>query len=142
MLICIGVTAFTLSQFAKLIQHLLTLKYDWKFELFMVVGQLIFQLPFIYKKSFALKTDYYLNMLLVSLMGSLLLLPLLVLNHFYNISSMVNISYFFGAVVFMFFEHKRRVIKLLLPKFISYTWVLYRLIILIFIIWHWVKKLL
>ena len=69
MLICIGVTAFTLSQFAKLIQHLLTLKYDWKFELFMVVGQLIFQLPFIYKKSFALKTGYYLNMLLVSLMG-------------------------------------------------------------------------
>jgi hypothetical protein len=37
-------------------------------------------------------------------------------------------------VLLMFFEHKRRVAKLAMPVFISYTWVLYRVIILLFIL--------
>ena len=134
MLICIAVTAFTLSRYAMLIQHLLKIKYNWQFELLMVLGMLFFQYPFIYKKPKLLKLEYYFNMLLVSLMGSILLWPLLILNQFYNCSDAVNLIYFFTVVLFMFFEHKRRVAKLSMPVFISYTWVLYRFIILIFII--------
>lgn len=78
--ICIAVTALTLNQYAQLIQHLITIKYNWLFELFMVMGMLIFQYPFIYKKKLNLKLDYYYNMLLVSLTGAILLLPLLILN--------------------------------------------------------------
>lgn len=48
MLLCVVVTVATLNQFAQLIQHLIKIKYDWKFELLMVVGQLFFQLPFIF----------------------------------------------------------------------------------------------
>jgi hypothetical protein len=131
---CIGITAFTLSQYAKLIQHFLKINYNWQFELFMVLGMLIFQYPFIYKKEWSLKLNYYFNMLLVSLLGSILLWPLIIINHFYTCADAVNLIYFFTVVVIMFFEHKRRVAKLLLHVYISYTWVLYRCIILIFIL--------
>lgn len=133
-LLCIVITAASLNQFAKLIQHLITIKYDWKFELFMVAGQLVFQFPFIYKKTAEEKWDYYYNMLIVSMMGSVLLLPLIIFNHVYLLSSTLNILYFFAVVLFMFFEHKRRVYLLCMPSHISYTWVLYRFLILIFIL--------
>ena len=134
MLFCIVVTAAILNQFACLIQHLITVKYDWKFELSMVIGQLIFQLPFIFKKTVKQKTNYYFNMLIVSMIGSVMLLPLIAFNCFYLLSDLINIVYFFAVVLFMFFEHKRRVKKLEFPWYISYTWVLYRFLILIFIL--------
>ena len=134
MLLCIAITAASLNQFAKLIQHLINIKYDWKFELFMVVGQLVFQFPFIFRKTTEQKWDYYYNMLIVSMMGSILLLPLIIFNHFYLLNSTINILYFFAVVLFMFIEHKRRVYQLCLPTYISYTWVLYRFLILIFIL--------
>ena len=132
--ICIAVTVLTLNQYAQLIQHLIVIKYNWRFELLMVTGMLIFQYPFIYKKEWNLKLDYYFNMLLVSLIGSVLLIPLLILNYYADYSDIFNVVYFFIAVLIMFFEHKRRVAKLNLPLLISYTWVLYRVIILIFIL--------
>ncbi|XZF12647.1 hypothetical protein ACTHGU_12730 [Chitinophagaceae bacterium MMS25-I14] len=134
MLLFIMVTAFTLNRYAMLIQSLLRIHYDWKFELCMVLGQLLFQLPFIFKKTLAIKGRYYYNMLLVSFMGAVLLWPLLIINHLRQLSHFVNIGYFFCVVLFMFTEHRRRVKKLELPAFMSYTWVLYRLIILAFII--------
>lgn len=134
MLLCISVTAFTLSRFAHLIQHLLKIRYSWEFELFMVLGQLLFQFPFIFKQPAEKKLDYFLNMLLVSFIGSVLLWPLLAVNAFYRLEDVSNICYFFTVVFIMFVEHKRRVKKLSLPEYISYTWVLYRIIILIFIV--------
>lgn len=134
MLLCIAITSVTLNHFAKLIQHLITIRYDWKFELCMVVGQLGFQLPFIFRRTNEEKMDYYFNMLLVSMMGSVLLLPLIVVNYFYLLSTLINMICFFSVVLFMFFEHKKRVKKLSMPFYISYTWVLYRALILIFIL--------
>ena len=134
MICCIIVTAITLSCFAWYIRHLLTIDYNWLFELLMVTGMLVFQFPFIYKKPWSLKLNYYYNMLLVSLLGSILLWPLILLNTAYYRNDYLNIIYFFLVVGIMFFDHKRRVAKLSLPAFISYTWVLYRVIILIFII--------
>ena len=133
MLICIAVTVLALNQYAKLVQHLITIRYDWLFELFMVAGMLVFQYPFIHKITWARKLDYFFNMLLVSLIGAVLLFPLLVLNQYSIYSDTFNLLYFFTVVLIMFFDHKRRVTKLKLPWIISYTWVLYRLIILIFI---------
>mgnify|MGYP003555866257 CR=1 FL=1 len=132
--ICIAVTALILSLYAQLIQHLITIKYNWQFELFMVIGMLFFQYPFIYRTTWSLKLDYYFNMLLVSLTGAILLVPLLVLNHYSNCSDTFNILYFFTVVLIMFFDHKQKVAKLHLSVLISYTWVLYRVIILLFIL--------
>lgn len=132
--ICMAVTAITLSQYAQLIQHLIKIKYNWQFESGMITGMLFFQYPFIYKKMWILKLDYYFNMLLVSLIGSVLLFPLLILNFYSNYSDIFNLLYFFTVVLLMFFIHKKRVAVLKLPELISYTWVLYRFIILIIIL--------
>lgn len=134
MLFCIAITAATLNQYAKLIQDLLTIKYDWKFELFMVLGQLVFQFPFILQQSIEQKWEYYYNMLVVSALGSITLLPLIVFNHLYLLPTIINVIYFLIVVMFMFLDHKRRVSNLNLSAYISYTWVLYRFLILIFIL--------
>ncbi len=134
MFFSICIISITLSLYASFIHHLISINYNWFFELCMVTGMLLFQYPLIYKKPLSLKLDYYYNMLLVSLMGSFLLWPLVLVNTIYFRNDYMNIIYFFMVVLFMFFEHKRRVAKLLLPVYISYTWVLYRLVILFFII--------
>jgi hypothetical protein len=134
MLICITITAFTLSQYALLIQYLINITYTWYFELFMVLGMLLFQYPFIHRYSWLVKLNYYYKMLLVSLLGSALLWPLLIMNEVSKIADTFNISYFFTVVVVMFFVHKNIVKKLTLPVYISYTYILYRAIILLFIL--------
>ena len=130
----IGFVAFTLHNYAKLVHHLINIDYSWKFELAMVIGMLLFQLPFIIKKPVQLKFEYYYNMLFVSLFGALFLWPLLLANRHWQMNDAINIAYFFAVVFVMFLEHKKRVAKLKLPKIISYTWVLYRFVILLFII--------
>ncbi len=133
--ICIAVTVTILNRYATLIQHLLSVKYDWRFELLMVLGMILFQYPFIRTRTGREKLNYYFNMLLVSLFGAFMLMPLLILDHYSDRGDAFNIVYFFIVVLIMFFEHKRRVTKLQLPGIISYTWALYRLIILVFILY-------
>jgi hypothetical protein len=134
MMLCIIITAFTLNQFSKIIQPLINAWYNWKFEMMMVTGQLLFQLPFIYKNSMEEKLNYFLNMLLISLAGSILLVPMIVLNVFYETGTTMALAWFFAVVAIMFLIHKKRVAALKLPFYVSYTWLLYRAIFLIFII--------
>lgn len=134
MLSCLLFTAFTLSQFSLLIASFLRIPYDWKLELAIVTGQMVFQFPFLYKKTFAVKWVYFENMLMVSLIGSLLLVPLILVNHFYQMPIEVNLVYFAAVVITLFFEHRRRIKRLQLPEYLCYTWVLYRLLILPFIL--------
>ncbi len=133
-ILCIIITAFTLSQYAKLIQHLLSINYNWLFELRMILGMLLFQLIFIYKTNKSTLFNYCSKMLLTSLIGSLLLWPLLFINKYYIIDDVVNVFYFFSVVSIMFFIHKSIVTKMKLPSYLSYTYILYRFIILLFII--------
>ena len=105
MLLFVAVTATTLNQYAKLIQHLITIKYDWKFEVCMVLGQLIFQLPFILKATAEQKLDYYYNMLIVSTLGSIALLPLIFFNQVYLLTPFINILYFFITIKFDIVEN-------------------------------------
>lgn len=133
-IICTFTTAFTLNLFAKLIQHLLSVKYNWLFELIMIAGILLFQLLFIIKNNKAAIFNYFSKMLFVSLVGSILLWPLLIINKYYNLTDVVNVGYFLLVVVAMFFIHKNIVTKMKLPSYLSYTYILYRFIILLFII--------
>lgn len=134
MLISIGITTITLSNFSLLIQSVLSIPYDWKIELCIVVGQLLFQLPFIWKKSRFNIIRYYYMMLLISLLGSVLLWPIIGLNIYHPQPLYVNIIYFFTVVSIMFLAHMQTVKKLHLPNYLCYTWVLYRLLILPFIL--------
>jgi hypothetical protein len=135
MLISIGITTYTLSTFSILIQSLLSIPYDWKVEMAIVTGQLIFQLPFVWTRTKFEIIRYHYNMLLISLMGSILLWPIIVINAFYVQSDLVNLIYFFSVVSIMFLVHVYRITKLELPTYLCYTWVLYRFIILPFIIY-------
>lgn len=132
--ICILTTAFTLNLYANLIQHLISIKYNWLFELTMIVGMVLFQLLFIYKKSRVEISNYFSKMLLVSWIGSILLWPLLIINNYNHLSDVINVGYFFFVVTIMFFIHKKIVTNMQLPFYLSYTYILYRFIILLFII--------
>lgn len=135
MLISIGITAYTLNQFSLLIQSLLSIPYDWKIEMAIVTGQIVFQVPFILKRGPFEIIRYQYNMLLISLLGSILLWPIIGINAFHPQSQLTNLIYFFSVVTIMFLVHIQRVRKLELPHYLCYTWVLYRLIILPFIIY-------
>ena len=73
-------------------------------------------------------------MLLVSLLGSVILWALLLVNKYAILNDTINIGYFFIVVLIMFFVHKNIVTKMQLPNYLSYTYILYRFIILLFII--------
>lgn len=133
-IVCITITAFTLSQYAALVQHLLSINYNWLFEVLMVLGMIGFQYLFIYKKTWSVKLDYFFKMLLVSLLGSVILWALLLVNKYAILNATINIEYFFIIVLIMFFVHKNIVTKMQLPNYLSYTYILYRFIILLFII--------
>jgi predicted DCC family thiol-disulfide oxidoreductase YuxK len=102
-------------------------------EFLVCAGQLVFQgiIVAYFKKD---RVIHYLgNVMTVSLAGALALAPVLLLTGWIQ-TPWFYISYFMVVVGFMFFEHKRRVRILQLPALISYTWVLYRFIILFTVI--------
>lgn len=135
MLISIGITAYTLSRFSIRIQPLLSIPYDWKIEMAIVTGQVLFQLPFVWKRTSYEILRYQYTMLVISLTGSVLLWPIIVINVYYPQPHIVNLIYFFSVVSILFLIHMYCVKKLQLPHYLCYTWVLYRILILPFIIY-------
>lgn len=125
--------SLVLAEFAKTIAHLLSIDYSGKFEIIVVFGQLAFQFIFIWKQHREKQVSYLFNVMTVSLIGAILLLPLLIWNHYSAVSDMLILIYFFGVVFIMFLDHRRRVKKLELPWYLSYTWVFYRCIVLLLI---------
>lgn len=127
-------TACVLNYYSGYLQQFISIRYSFWFELMMVLGQLVFQSLILWHKPFSVKVRYCLQLLTVSLLGSLLLLLFIGLRQWVVWNAYVALGYFLCVVVFMFLEHKRRVALLKLPWFLSYTWLLYRSLILIFIL--------
>jgi hypothetical protein len=67
-------------------------------------------------------------------MGSLFLLPILFLNQLTIINEHIVIAWFGLTVTLMIAEHYRRVSLLELPKTLTLTWILYRILALIIIL--------
>jgi hypothetical protein len=122
--------AKTLAGFASIIQEHLAIQYDFWFELGMVVGQVLFQWCVLWRRSWRERLDYALILLFVSGLGSVLLWPLLLLNHVAQASHLVAVGYFFVVVGVMFAAHWKLVVKSALPTILCATWVIYRLLIL------------
>lgn len=133
-LLAIVFTAFTLSLYAVYLQSFISIKYSFYFELGMVLGQLLFQTLFILKRPLRLKLRYYLHLLGVSFAGSVLLWLMIALHALWPVSAILSLLYFLLVVVFMFFEHKRRLGIIGLPFYLSLTWLLYRSLILLYIL--------
>lgn len=134
MVLCIAITSLTLHFYARLIGDLISVTYDWPLELLAVGGMVLFQLSFIYRRSSAEKTRYYYHMLLVSLCGSVLLWLALAAASWLKAGSMVWLCWFLAVVTWMFFNHGKRVRRLGMPSVLSYTWLLYRVLLLFLII--------
>lgn len=127
------VIARTLAAFATRIAPYLVVHYDWRLELGLVVGQVLFQWCFLLRHPRDEKLSYAWIVIAVSSLGAVLLWPLLV---FVPASAGVlpNLAWFFTVVAIMFAVHFALVARHRLPKRLCLTWVVYRLLILIFVV--------
>ncbi|MEM5565352.1 hypothetical protein WNY78_09560 [Psychroserpens sp. AS72] len=131
-LFSIVVTMFTLYYFSKNLS--IIPQGSLMREGFITIGQLLFQGLLIYKLDKKTILNYFGNVMTISLMGSLLLVPLLLIHWMVEISETIFIIGFGITVLIMFIEHYRRIKLLKLPSFLSYTWVLYRILIVLTIL--------
>ncbi len=130
LIFAIAITATILFKCAEIIPHYVQPNFGK--ELILASGQLFFQSLFLLKEDKITRLTYLGNLMTVSLFGSLLLAPLLLLNYFIALNE-VTILIWFGIVVFiMFAEHYRRIQLLQLPKYLCLTWIAYRMLALPF----------
>jgi hypothetical protein len=125
-------TAIILYQFAALINFLPQAHFGR--ELLLAGGQIAFQFLFIQKLNKKQIINYLGNLVTISMLGSLFLVPILVLNQFISLNEYIVIAWFGLTVNLMIFEHHRRTTLLGLSKFLTITWILYRILALIIIL--------
>ena len=131
-LFALTVTLFSVFNFSK---NIPILEDESLFrEGIITVGQLVFQGMIIYTLDKKTILNYFGNMMTVSLMGSLMLITLMLINWMIPISEPI-LTFGFGIIIsFMFTEHFRRIKLLELPIYLSYTWAIYSVLILIIIL--------
>lgn len=120
-----------------LYSHLLTgiiSSQNFNAELLIAGGQVLFQGIFIIKKGRVTIYEYLGNMMTVSLAGAIGLIPMIFISLFISINPVWALLYFSVVAVLMFAEHFRRVKLLVLPTALSFSWVLYRVLILIILL--------
>lgn len=96
-------------------------------------GQIVFQGVIVLLVKRDRWIHYLGNVMTISLVGALALLPMLILET-WVVNSGLYLGYFMLIVSLMLFEHVKRVKMLELPWYISATWVLYRLLVLAIIL--------
>lgn len=127
-----AVTTIVLFNYSMLISSLP--KASITREFLIVLGQLFFQSLFLLKSDRKTILNYSGNLMTVSFMGSLLLLPMLILEPVLPIPENATIIWFVLTAFIMFMEHYRRIKILELPAYLCLTWVVYRLIVLLLIL--------
>ncbi|GGI28147.1 DCC1-like thiol-disulfide oxidoreductase family protein [Pedobacter mendelii] len=129
------VTAYLLTDYAHLLTDFVPLGVMYR-EYLICGGQLFFQgiIIFIYRKEKL--WEYLGNMMTISFAGALLLIIPLQVVKWIDIPQLFFIAYFLMIAGLMLFEHIRRSKILKLSLLMSFSWVIYRLIVLglIFII--------
>lgn len=121
------VSTTVLQAYSKLLPTIVSLdNHLWEF--LMCGGQIVFQgliLLFFVKDKIL---SYIGNMITVSLIGSLLLMPILLASIIAVPGTIFLVGYFLLVVVFMVLLHQERVSNLQLPTYLTITWILYRLL--------------
>lgn len=123
-------TGLVLNQFAFHLNARMDWEHTWVREFIICFGQIGWQLAAIsfFKKNKTL--EYLGNMSTVSMIGGILLLPVLLANYYFPIS-LVGLIAMFGIVVsIMFFEHIRRCKLLGVPFAMTISWVGFRTVVL------------
>ncbi len=127
------VTAFILTHYAPLLSGMVPLGGPYR-EYLICGGQVLFQGIIVSIYAPAKQWNYLGNMMTVSLGGALLLTPLLLAAGFITVPTVVAVLYFLVVAGLMLLEHFRRVKLLGLGWLLSATWLLYRLLLLVFIL--------
>ena len=96
-------------------------------------GQILFQAVVISWVAPARRWDYLGNMMTISFAGALLLGPVLILAHWVQLPAIVCTIYFMAVAGLMLLEHIRRSRLLALGWALTISWVVYRLLVLLFI---------
>jgi hypothetical protein len=130
---CICISAFALGSFVELVAPYVAVRYDYWSEVVLVTAQVGFQWLFMIRSSWEERVRYMFIALTVSMVGALMLLPLLLYNNLAPVSVGSATAYFFMVVGIIFVVHHRLIVRNSLPKILSYTWVLYRLLLLLFV---------
>jgi hypothetical protein len=99
-------------------------------ELFICGGQIAFQAAAVSLVTRSKRMEYLGNMMTVSLIGSMLLIPAIVIGSFIAVPAIIWLIYFAAVVTFMLYEHMRRMKILNLGIGMSLSWVLYRTLVL------------
>lgn len=103
---------------------------DFYREFLICGGQIIFQMVFVLMTTRDKMLHYIGNMMTVSLIGGLLLLPVIIAENFIEVDPLMSLLWFALVVTFMLFIHWRRVTWLGMRGWVTVSWVCYRLIVL------------
>jgi predicted DCC family thiol-disulfide oxidoreductase YuxK len=126
------VVAYILTKYAGHLTPLVPLGSAYR-EYLICGGQILFQGIIISWYAPAKRWNYLGNMMTISLAGSLLLLPVLLLAQFVALNAIICTICFMGVAGLMFLEHIRRTKLLQLGWLLTITWMVYRLLVLILI---------
>lgn len=126
------VTAFVLNAYAARIDGIP--QGNFGRELVLAFGQVLFQWIFLQARDHKNRLNYAGNLMTVSLMGALLLVPVLALDSLVALPQFIIVGWFGLAVLVMFTEHLRRIRLLRLPVLLCLTWIIYRAVALLFIL--------
>lgn len=135
LLSCIAMSTFALSSFATIIQKYLAIHHAFWMETIMVVGQIGFQWIFMPALLWFDRFRYMTIALSVSMAGSLMLLPLIVYHWYLPVIPIYALGYFAMVVTTMFVLHHRLIETRFFPSHLSLTWILYRALLLVFLIY-------
>ena len=132
----IALIAPTLAAFARIIQPCLAIHYDLRFELGMVIGQVMFQWCVMWRRTWSERLHYALILIAISGLGAALLWPILLLHHSSPVTPLAALACFFAVVGVTFLAHLKLVHRAGLPLLFCATWVIYRLFLLAIIVKH------
>jgi hypothetical protein len=126
-------TGYILTAYAHLLTGFVPLGNACR-EYFICGGQIVFQGMVISTFSREKFWNYLGNMMTISFGGSLLLLMMIVFSHWVKLPALIFPLYFMAVAGLMFLEHKRRTKLMDLGWTLTITWVLYRIVLLLFIL--------
>lgn len=127
-------TGLVLNSFTRHITNYFDFETPWFVEYMICFGQILWQGAMIFLWSHKNSWDYLGNMSAVSTLGGVLLLSLLFLTQFFELSGMVFLLYFALVLGIMLLEHLRRCSNMNLGYLPTVSWIGYRIVVLVIIL--------
>ena len=128
---CTLVSAFALHSYAKILEPLFVVQYQLPIQVCVVLGQVLFQWIMIWRSPWEDLFTYCFIALTISMLGSLCLLPFIAFNFYYSVHPSIALAFFSIVVFAMFLLHVFWVGRERLPGYLSITWILYRALLIL-----------